>query len=375
MSRRIRRQHVVSQFYLKGFANDLSQVRRVVLPGDQDNLLSTKDAGVIKDFYTITLPDGSQSDAFEHAFNEVEAPASEALYAIIAGAWPVKGQRRVALAEWIALQHLRSEDVRASQSMMSAEMIRFVVGVSGKEALRKVIETAERRSLSEEELDWEWRDITKPGGPDLVPNAREHLRLLMSLIDQTSRYFHDCHWTLFRFSRRAIVTSDHPVSLHVRSDYPAWQGVGIFTAQLFLIPLSRRLALTIQPRHRLPSDLGVIPDFMQQGSTRIARIINQEIVAQARRYVYHHPDDSPLGGLLLPEPVFRQPKMSNGDDLIREEGLFHGLTERQREQFSGMRKMTKEKKGMSINDLSWPIPGRKKTEISYLSPSVMDQRK
>jgi hypothetical protein len=38
LSKRVRRQHVVSQFYLKGFANESSQVRRVTLPGDQTHL-------------------------------------------------------------------------------------------------------------------------------------------------------------------------------------------------------------------------------------------------------------------------------------------------------------------------------------------------
>lgn len=362
MSKRPRRQHVVSRFYLKGFANDSSQVRRVTLPGDQNYLLSTSDAGVIKDFYTITLPDGSQSDAYERAFGEVEGLAAEALRVITAGTWPVVGEHRAALARWIALQHLRSEDVRASQGTMNAEMIRLIVGVSGKEALRQVIEKTEGRSVSEEELDWEWRDITKPGGPELVPNVKEHLRLLMSLLDGTSQYLDDCHWTLVQFSRRALVTSDHPVSLLVEPDYPSWQGVGLVTADLFLVPLSRRLALTIQPRHRLPTDLGVVPDFRCSGSTRWARSINQETAARARRYVYHHPDDSPLDGLLLPKPESRRPTMSNGDGLIREEGLFHGLTKEQLKAFSRMDGPDEDSKGMSINDLPWPIPGRKRPD-------------
>jgi hypothetical protein len=362
LSKRVRRQHVVSQFYLKGFANDSSQVRRVMLPGDQDHLLSTSDAGVIKDFYTITLPDGSRSDAFERAFSEVEGPAAEALRAITAGIWPLTGEHRAALATWIALQHLRSEDVRASQGTMDGEMIRLIVGVSGKEALRSVMEKAESRSVSEEELDWEWRDITKPGGPNLVPNVKQHLRLLMSLLDGTSHYLHDCHWTLFRFSRRALVTSDHPVSLLVEPDYPSWRGIGIATADLFLVPLSRWLALTIQPQHRLPANLGVMPDFTQPGSTKSARSINQETVARARRYVYHHPEDSPLDGLFLPEPESQQPKMSNRDDLIREEGLFHGLTEEQLKPLSRIARPDEGAKGMSINDLPWPIPGRKKPD-------------
>jgi hypothetical protein len=196
MAKRVRRQHVISQFYLKGFANESNQLRRVTLPGDNSHLISTSDASVIKDFYTVQFPDGYQSDMFERAFNKVERPASEALKVTLAGGWPLDSERLGALASWIALQHLRAEGIRESGSQQKAFMIRLVVGVSGKQALREVIERAESRTVSDEELDWEWEDITKPGGPDLTPDNRDHLSLLMSLHDGMSRYLHDCHWTI-----------------------------------------------------------------------------------------------------------------------------------------------------------------------------------
>ncbi|WP_407717052.1 DUF4238 domain-containing protein [Jiangella alkaliphila] len=95
---------------------------------------------------------------------------------------------------------------------------------------------ADGQSVSDDALDREWRDITKPGGPDLSPNADEHMRLLTSLIDGTSRHLYDCHWTLLRFVRRSLLTSDHPVSMIVGPEYPEWQGVGIFTTDLFAVP-------------------------------------------------------------------------------------------------------------------------------------------
>lgn len=67
MTKHIRRQHVVSKFYLKGFADEAGQLRRVYLPGDRSHLMATSDATVVKDFYTVTLPDGSESDMFERS--------------------------------------------------------------------------------------------------------------------------------------------------------------------------------------------------------------------------------------------------------------------------------------------------------------------
>lgn len=361
MTSRTRRQHVVSRFYLNGFANEDQRVARVELPGDVTRVLSTGDAGVIKDFYTITLPDGTKSDFFERAFGEVEGLAAEAMRAITSGVWPVPDEHRASLAAWIALQHLRSEDVRAGQGSMRAGMIQLIVGVSGRAALREVIERAERRTISDEELDWEWADLTKSGGPDLAEDPDEHLRLLSDLLPGTTHYFYDCHWTLYRFQRRVLVTSDHPVSLCVEPDYPAYMGVGLATADLFVVPLSRRLGLTIQPRTRLeryPVDPTSVPDFAHDGTTAIARSFNQETVGRARRYVYHHPEDQPLIGLHIPEPDTRRgPQTSDIDRMVHEDGLFHGMTTTQKQALSSPAGGSSE--GMSIDDLPWPIPGRR----------------
>ncbi|MEU0083644.1 DUF4238 domain-containing protein [Streptomyces sp. NPDC006274] len=359
MSNRVRRQHTVSRFYLNGFADDAGRIRRVSLPGDPAPILSTGDASVIKDFYTVTLPDGSLSDFFEKGFSKIEGSAAEALKLILSGTWPIQGEHRKSFATWIALQHLRAEQIRQNQKNHNAEMIRLLVGVSGKEALRSLIQEAEERVVSDEELDIEWHDLTKPGGPDMAADANDHIRLLMNLLPSTSTYLNDCQWTLYKFTRRSIITSDHPVSLVVAPDYPAWQGVGIFTADLFLVPLSRRHALTIQPKN-LREDME-IPDFTVSGSTKIARSINQETVMGARKYIYHHPEESPLQGIYLPQPATRdRPSMSNTDGLIREEGLFSNIPEASLRAMSEATPPGDRENGMTIDDLPWPIPGRRR---------------
>jgi hypothetical protein len=87
MTKRILRQHVVSHFYLKGFANEAWQLQRIVLPGDRSHLIATSDATVVKDFNTVVLPDGTQSDMFERAFAIIEQPASASLREILADRW------------------------------------------------------------------------------------------------------------------------------------------------------------------------------------------------------------------------------------------------------------------------------------------------
>ncbi len=360
MEKRRKRQHTVSKFYIRGFADEREQTLRVELPGDRSHRMTINDASVIKDFYTVDLPDGTKSDYFERAFGEIEGAAATALGEVLSGTWPIEGTTRLDLSRWIALQHLRAEEVRASQGHMGGELIRLVVGTSGKEALRRLIENAESRTVSDEELNEEWSDITKPGGPTLAPNVKEHLRTIMSLLDGMTAYLNDSQWSVYRFQRKALVTSDHPVSLLVSPDHSAWEGVGIGTAEAFLVPLHRRLGLVIQPRSRLEEYeqvVGLFPDIREPGSTRLALSMNQETVGRARRHIYHHPDDSPLGPLHIPEPVEgTNASVSDMSGLIREEGLFHGMTDEQRSAFAPTR--DKDRRGMTIDDLPWPIPLR-----------------
>lgn len=359
MGKRVRRQHTVSRFYLEGFANSAQQIGRVSTVDDQEIRLSITDATIIKDFYTLTLPDGTQTDFFERVFAYMEGPASAALRAIVEGQWPITGEARLAWSTWMALQYLRGEEIRDRQQEMNAQMIRLLVGVSGKQALRTRIEQAEGRTVSDEELDEQWRDLTKPEGPDLAPDGRQHMRVLTDLLPPTAAYIRDSQWVLHRFHRRVLLTSDHPVSLLVRPGHPVYDGVGLATATAFLVPLSRRLGLIVQPRHHMFPEVRHLPDFVHPGSTKMARVMNQEAAARARRYLYHHPDDAPLEGLHLPQPETENLITGVPEGLIREEGLFHGLNDSQCRALSDGPPRDRSRPGMTINDMPWPIPGRK----------------
>ena len=115
---RTKRQHTVSRFYLRGFADDRGRLHRFDLGEQRTIPVSANDATVIKDFYTVSLPDGSRSDLFEQAWSDVEGPASAAVASIESGGWPLAGDSRLALAAWVALQHLRGSDHRSDQTRM-----------------------------------------------------------------------------------------------------------------------------------------------------------------------------------------------------------------------------------------------------------------
>lgn len=361
-----RRQHTLSKFYLKGFADEREQILRIALPGTPRIRLSIRDATVIKDFYSVELHGGKRSDMFERSFSEIEGPASNVLDAILGGKWPLCLEEKGQLGFWIALQQLRGEEVRASQNQVGAEFIRLVVGVSGKEALRRHIESAEGRSIGDEELDSEWQDITKPGGPTIVPNPVEHIRTVIQLTPGLAAYLRDSHWTLHRFQRRALVTCDHPVSMD-QADRGPWEGVGLAAADIFTLPLSRRVGLTIQPRRRLErftADTASVADFLVDGTTSTANSINQQTVREARRYVYMHPEDDLDRRIQLPEPTTTSRMSAIGiDGLISEEGLYPSEGRSSSPPHTRLPPDGRgETGGVTLADLPWPIPGRVRPE-------------
>lgn len=363
MTTRVKRQHTVSRFYLRGFANNKDQVRRITIPGNRSVILATSDASVINDFYSLELEDGTVSDAFEREMSKIEAAASKALSHIKNDEWPIAGPTRDALSAWISLQYLRGEDPRASQTELSAQMIKLVVGVSGKAALRSHIETSLERQLSDEEIDFEWKDLTKPGGPDLQHDPKLHIRTMLGLWPGMAHYLFDSHWTLIRFKRKTLVTSDHPVTISVDENYPEHYGIGIATADMFSIPLTRRLALNIQPRHRLEEKLGNgnLPDFRVDGTTRMSLSFNQQTIWQARRYIFSHPEDIVDPRIAFPAQAERSRMRGlDSDNLVFEDGL-KGSFPVKRSPATFDDASADGSQSFSLKDLPWPIPGRRPT--------------
>lgn len=105
-------------------------------------------------------------------------------------------------------------------------------------------------------------------------------------------------WTVVRFQRKALITSDTPVTLlpidgaDIRTPLSLASNAGI------LVPLDRRVALLMVH--------GGGQGVTIAGTTQRSKALNQAIVFGARRCVFHHPDDDPLAGLVLPEPVEAQ---------------------------------------------------------------------
>ena len=109
-----RRNHTVNEsYFLRRFADIDGSLMGVRLPGDVRFPISARDATVRKNFYVVRPPDGSRSDQAEDDFGQVESNAAVSIRPLIDDrAWPIPGEVRRHIAEWVALKYLRVPWVR-----------------------------------------------------------------------------------------------------------------------------------------------------------------------------------------------------------------------------------------------------------------------
>jgi hypothetical protein len=271
-----RRNHTVNKSYLKRFANADGHLIQVTLPGTKRTGVSITDATVHRNFYVVTLPDGSQADFAEDVFGLVEAAATEAIRSLVERhVWPIPDQVRLNIARWIALQYFRVPWVRN----LGREITQAFAG-DGLPVRTKTGESVVVRMPADEP-------------PDLTSIQ---LRLIARNVSEVGRMLCWRGWTLTFYERKPLATSDTPV---IALGPQTSSGViGIANAAEIHVPLDRRVALSIAE----PGG----SDRRLQGSAKTARLLNELTVTNARRFLFHHPDDDPLSGIDLPEPRTRE---------------------------------------------------------------------
>jgi hypothetical protein len=284
-----RRNHTVTGSYLRRFADDTGLLTGVKLPGDHRFSVSVGDATVIKNFYVVQLPDGSESDQAEKDFGEVESDATAAISALIDGrAWPVSADARMRIAEWVALQYLRVPWIR--------QLAREIAGGLSEIGL-PVTTGAGERIMSLMPAD----QVDRHGA------SAFHIEFIRREMPVATRMLYERDWILTSYQRRSLLTSDAPVVLRPMIRRPGGMTIGLGQAAEVQIPLDRRVALSMVPRST--------GDRWRPGNTKSAGDLNQAVVSNARRYLFHHPSDDPLKRLALPHPREREldgPEMAVG---------------------------------------------------------------
>lgn len=317
MAERRRRHHTVPRFYLEGFARE-GQIGTVELPGDRRFVQATRDATAITDFYTVRDEDGNPDDALEKVLSEVEGQVHPLLRRVITdNEWPLKGEERDTLAWWFALQYTRGPDFRAGMEQIAAVVTKLELGIEGPESLQQRARERLGRDLDDAELAEMWEQAMGPDGPPITFTPLGHMREAYRQLPEIVPYFAGRHWQLVRFTRKALLTGDCPVTLVSRPDGSDY-APGLAQAAAICVPLSRRVALLmLGPSDEMlkagPPPRGSLDDTIAP-SAGLARAVNWSTIHGARRWVFHHPEDaSVVDAFVLPPPRLKQFDTSDTD--------------------------------------------------------------
>lgn len=316
-----KRHHTVPNFYLKGFgtADSRPKIGAVSLDDGRRLVMSTSDATVRRNFYALDgHPEGA--DVFEKCLSQIEGDASAVVRKAVEGTWPLSGEDREILGTFLTLQFLRGPDTRMSLDEMQRILLSKAITQMGPDDIQDILS----RSGKEADDDVVNRLIdqaTKPGGITLKTTPAGHISHMLELVPELVRYFVGRPWVLIRFNRRKLLTCDTPVAL-VRDPEldDVFAGVGVMTAWGISVPLTREVGLLltspqplieetsdrIAPTELMDEILNGSHDHEQAGSTKMARLFTSHIIANARRWIFHHPDDTDLLPDDLPGPRDRE---------------------------------------------------------------------
>lgn len=272
---RARRHHLVSRFYLRGFA-DGTRLRCAPRDGGDEFLTSIGDATVRNDFYTVTAPDGTRSDAFEAWMGEVESDARPVLDTLVAGEQPPPvGDERLNFAGWVALMHLRGDAQR-----------RMVTQVG---ALFDAAQKAGAVGLLEDQMRGA---LESSAASSAAVEADEHVGVVRGLMPKVAAFLMMSPWRVLHLAEGSLVVSDHPIDLVPATGPSPNTGIGLKNARVML-PLARHTLLFIDT----PRAWGGLPDVVKAATAGRVQYCNQQTMLNARSAVYRHPDDP------LPKPM------------------------------------------------------------------------
>ncbi|MGY5099669.1 DUF4238 domain-containing protein [Streptomyces sp. 900105245] len=295
-----RRHHTVPRLLLRRFA-DGERLIRVPLDGGEPRLCGIADVTVHRDFYSMRDASGELDDSVEDLLAELEGKAAKVIRKVINGMWPLTIEDRAIVAEWIAAQHARIPAARAAHNEMADHLGKMLIAMEGKPGIRRRLEENATEPVSDEEVEALWEEMTDFDSYYAEMSANGHMLSMAQSMKTAYEVLMWRSWGLCRFQRRTLLIPDHPVTLMPDPATPSWRGVGIGNAAAIIMPIDRRAAIIMAS----PG-----PDFVFPATTKVAKELNHRLAWNARKELFHHPDDNPLDGIELPPVREREMEIS-----------------------------------------------------------------
>ncbi|MFJ9623109.1 DUF4238 domain-containing protein [Streptomyces sp. NPDC101181] len=297
-----RHHHTVPRLLLRRFA-DGKRIMRVPLDGSEPKPIGIGDATVRSHFYSMQDETGQRDDTIENLLSDLEDQAARVLTKIITEyVWPLSPGDRAVLGDWVAAQVARIPAARQANNEITDQLMKIEIAAGGKPEVRCRLEATRGRPASDEEVNAAWAELTDFSSYYIELPVNDHLLSMAEAMEVAYGWIMARSWQLCRFERRALLLSDHPVTLLRDETGPPWTGVGLANAAAIMVPIDRRAAIIMTT----PRD----GDGLFPANTKVARELNHRFAWNSRSELFYHPDDDPVAGIKLPPVRDREAEFS-----------------------------------------------------------------
>jgi hypothetical protein len=282
-----RNNHVVPKLYLSAWANKSGAVQYVDLKQRKPYPKHIKKVAVERDFYTVVMPDGQDSDVWERLISYMEGESKEPLDNAREGRWPLSADDRFVLSHFIALQYVRGPEVREMMNQGMTDVMNMATKVTAQhpDAVRADLEDELQRPATDEEVATRVEHLAS--GEFTVEMHNNHFLQLFGVCEQIAPLIFSMRWTLLTAAPNAqtFATSDRPISLAPYPDADDFGGIGITTAAYITFPLSPTRCLRLDPPQRGDARRKTFADSERIAYAEEVRAINEMTIAYARECV------------------------------------------------------------------------------------------
>ena len=139
MSSRKRRQHYVPAFYLRRFADGDQQLRAYGRLDGKRRDIAVRHAAVEVDLYSIEPEGEATADSVEDTISEIEGQIAPGLDRLVNGTWPPDHETRSYVANFVALQSVRTREHLHSMKAMTDLIAKFGFSTLTPDNVRQVL--------------------------------------------------------------------------------------------------------------------------------------------------------------------------------------------------------------------------------------------
>jgi hypothetical protein len=260
-----RRHHVLSQFYMRAFADAKGRVRVVERASGDEYTSGTANVFVERDYYTVSSADAEDDHGLiEGLYAKVEGVAAPIFEQLRDGDFPLDGQSRSEFASFMALQVSRGRMFRDFMDRTTDQMGRMMLRMAADapegywEAKRSEWETNPIGPEPPPPLTDQDRQMLREGTAFDIKPSREHvIEMSFAHLEEMTFVLMAMTWRLVVFPEPWLFSSEHPVS-YWREPSPVdrMYGIGPATADEVRLPISPTRALILTPPEpgRMPFD-------------------------------------------------------------------------------------------------------------------------